>query len=107
MVPCFDLTPPAREANDILKAELSQPSQELSQLIRQIEDRVSIEVEAAGFRSRRTLGEELNQMMRRLRQCGSTEQAATWILDSAASFGRPAALFEVARARRRVVRSRR
>jgi hypothetical protein len=85
---------------------LSQPSQELSQLIRQIEDRVSIEVEEAGFRSRRTLGEELNQMMRRLRQCGSTEEVAAWVLDSAASFGGPAALFEVAGARLRGVRSR-
>jgi hypothetical protein len=85
---------------------LAQPSQELSQLIRQIEDRVSIEVEEAGLRSRRALGEELNQMMRRLRQCGSTEQVATWILDSAASFGGPAALFEVAGARLRGVRSR-
>jgi len=85
---------------------LSQPSQELSQLIRQIEDRVSIEVEEAGFRSRRALGEELNQMMRRLRQCASTEEVAAWVLDSAASFGGPAALFEVAGARLRGVRSR-
>ena len=45
-------------------------------------------------------------MMRRLRQCRSTEEVATWVLDSAASFGGPAALFEVAGTRLRGVRSR-
>jgi hypothetical protein len=85
---------------------LSHPSHELSELIRQIEDRISVEVEEAGFRSRHALGEELNQMMRRLRQCRSTEEVATWLMDSAASFGGPAALFEVMGARLRGLRSR-
>jgi hypothetical protein len=48
----------------------------------------------------------LNQMMRRLRQCCSTEEVANWVLDSAASFGGPAALFEVMGAKLRGVRSR-
>ena len=78
----------------------------LSELLRQIEDRVSIEVDEAGFKSRRALGEELNQTMRRLRQCRSTEDVAAWLLDSAASFGGPAALFEVSGARLKGVRSR-
>jgi hypothetical protein len=65
-----------------------------------------MEVEEAGLKSRRALGEELNQTMRRLRQCRSTEEVATWVLDSAASFGGPAALFEVMGARLRGVRSR-
>jgi hypothetical protein len=85
---------------------LSHPSLELSQLIRQIEDRVSTEVEEAGIQSQRALAEELNQMMRRLRQCCSTEEIAAWVLDSAASFGGPAALFEVMGTRLRGVRSR-
>jgi hypothetical protein len=85
---------------------LSQPSQALSQLLRQIEDRFSIEVEAASFQSRRALAEELNQMMRRLGQCRSTEEVAAWIIDSAVPFGGPAALFEVTGARVRGVRSR-
>ena len=45
-------------------------------------------------------------MMRRLRLCCSTEEVATWVLDSAASFGGPAALFEVMGAKLRGVRSR-
>jgi len=45
-------------------------------------------------------------MMRRLRQCGSTEEVASWVLDSAAAFGGPAALFEVMGTRLRGVRSR-
>jgi hypothetical protein len=65
-----------------------------------------MEVEEAGIRSRRALGEELNQMMRRLRQCCSTEEVANWVLDSAAAFGGPAALFEVMGAKLRGVRSR-
>jgi hypothetical protein len=65
-----------------------------------------MEVEEAGLKSRRALGEELNQTMRRLRQCRSTEEVATWVLDSAASFGGPAALFEVMGARLRGVQSR-
>jgi hypothetical protein len=85
---------------------LSHASPELSQLIRQIEDRISIEVEEAGLQSRREVAEELNQMMRRLRQCRSTEEVASWVLDSAASFGGPAALFEVMGAKLRGVRSR-
>ena len=65
-----------------------------------------MEVEEAGFKSRRALGEELNQMMRRLRHCRSTEEVATWLLDSSASFGGPAALFEVMGSRLKGVRSR-
>ena len=65
-----------------------------------------MEVEEAGFKSRRALGEELNQMMRRLRRCRSTEEVGAWLLDSAASFGGPAALFEVVGPRLRAVRSR-
>jgi hypothetical protein len=65
-----------------------------------------MEVEEAGFKSRRALGEELNQMMRRLRQCRSTEEVATWLLDSSGSFGGPAALFEVMGSRLKGVRSR-
>jgi hypothetical protein len=95
------LSPASRQIG--ASEKLSDP---LSELIRQLEDRVSIEVEEAGFKSRRALGEELNQMMRRLRQCRSTEEVATWVLDSAASFGGPAALFEVMGERLRGVRSR-
>ena len=70
-------------------------SEHLSDLIRRLEDRVGAEVDEACFKSRRALSEELNQMMRRLRQCRSTEAIARWLVESAASFGGPAALFEV------------
>ena len=85
---------------------MSHASPELSELIRQIEDRFSTEVEESGFKSRRALGEELNQMMRRLRLCRSTEEVATWLLDSSGSFGGSAALFEVRGSRLKGVRSR-
>ena len=52
--------------------------------------------EEAEFRARRELSGNLNQMMRRLRQCTSTEEVAAWLADSAtSSFCRRAALFEV------------
>ena len=70
-------------------------SEHLSGLIRQLEDRVGAEVDDACSKSRRALSEELNQMMRCLRQCHSTEAIARWLVESAASFGGPAALFEV------------
>jgi hypothetical protein len=81
-------------------------SEHLSGLIRQLEDRLGAEVDEACFKSRRALSEELNQMMRRLRQCHSTEAIASWLVESAASFGGPAALFEVMDAQVRGVLSR-
>jgi len=45
-------------------------------------------------------------MMRRLRLCRSTEEVATWLLDSSGSFGGSAALFEVRGSRLKGVRSR-
>jgi hypothetical protein len=81
-------------------------SEPLSQLLHQIEERISTEMDEVGSKSRRTLSEELNQTMRRLRQCHSTEEVATWLLDSTASFCGPAALFEVMGTQVRGVRSR-
>lgn len=82
----------------------------LAELIRQLEKRVPIEVDeaaaVAGFKARSALSEELNQTMRRLRQCGSTEEVATWLVDSTSSFCGQAALFEVMENQVRGVRSR-
>src|SRR5437588_5297842 len=82
----------------------------LSELIAQFEERVLVEVDeaaaAAGFKSRNALSEELNQMMRRLRQCASTEEVATWLVDSTSSFCGQAVLFEVMEKQVRGVRSR-
>ena len=83
-----------------------QVSEHLSDLIRQLEYRVAGEVDDARIKSRRALSEELNQMMRCLRQCHSTEAIARWLLESAESFGGPAALFEVMGAQVRGVLSR-
>lgn len=44
--------------------------------------------------------------MRCLRLCRSTEEVATWLLDSSGSFAGPAALFEVTGSRLKAVRSR-
>src|SRR6478736_4866064 len=60
-------------------AHLEQLVQDhLSELTGHIEARVSTQmdeaIEAAGYKSRRAASEELNQLMRRLRQCKSTEE---------------------------------
>jgi hypothetical protein len=82
----------------------------VSQLIGHIETSVSLEraaaVAAAGFKSRRAVSEELNQLIRRLRQCRSTEEVAAWLVDSTPSFCSQAALFEVNGTRVRGVRAR-
>jgi hypothetical protein len=93
------------------KAHLEQLVQDhLSELTGHIEARVSTQmdeaIEAAGYKSRRAASEELNQLMRRLRQCKSTEEVARWLIDSTASFCGRAALFEVMGTRMRGVGSR-
>src|SRR5215470_17154084 len=61
-----------------------------------MEAQVVAGLEEAEYRARRELSGSLNQMMRRLRQCASTEEVAAWLVDSAtSSFCRRAALFEV------------
>jgi hypothetical protein len=70
-------------------------SERLSNLISEIESVASADIDAAAARSRRSLGEALNQSMRRLRQCQSTEEIAAWLLDSTEPFCARAALFEV------------
>ncbi len=70
-------------------------SERLSNLISEIESAAGAEIDAAAARSRRSLGESLNQSMRRLRQCQSTEEIAAWLLDSSEPFRGRAALFEV------------
>ncbi|MCU1273371.1 MAG: hypothetical protein JWO48_802 [Bryobacterales bacterium] len=81
-------------------AQLEQLFQDhLSQLIDQIEARVSTQMDeaatAAGYRSRRAASEEFNQLLRHLRQCKSTEEVAAWLVDSTPSYCGQAALFEV------------
>src|SRR5260370_37489418 len=82
----------------------------LSQLAGEVEARVSIEIDeaaaAAGYKSRLAASEEFNQLMRRLRQCRSTEEVAAWLLDSTSSYCGPAALFEVIGTEVRGVRAR-
>ena len=74
----------------------------LSEVIEQVEARVSEEMD----KTRQAASEEFNQAMRRLRQCGSTEEVATWLVDSTAPYCGQAALFEVMGARVRGVRAR-
>jgi hypothetical protein len=82
-------------------------SENLSELIQGIENRIAVELEEASAGARRALSEELNQSMRRLRQCASTEEVATWLVDSSApAFCGQAALFEVMGAEVRGVRAR-
>jgi hypothetical protein len=82
-------------------------SERLSEVIQGLENQLSVELDQAAAGARRALSEELNQTMRRLRQCRSTEEVATWLVDSSApAFCGQAALFEVADAGVRGVRAR-
>src|SRR4051794_19358266 len=82
----------------------------LARLSEEIEARISTEIDgaviAAGYKSRRAAHEEINQIMRRLRPCVSTEEVATWLVDSTSPFTSRAALFEVTATRLRGVRMR-
>ena len=79
-------------------------------LSEEITDRFSAEMDAAsaaaGYASRRAAHEEMNQILRRLRPCRSTEEVAVWLVDSTSSFATRAALFEVSMGQVRGVRAR-
>jgi len=81
-----------------------------SEVIEEIGARFSLDrdqaVEAAYNKSRRAATEEINQIMRRLRECRSTEEVAAWLVDSTSSFCGCAALFEVTSNMLRGVRAR-
>jgi hypothetical protein len=81
-------------------------SERLSQLISEIEDVASAEIGAAALQARLWLSERLNQIMRRLRQCRSTDEIAVWLVDSSEAFCGQAALFEVVASGVRGVRAR-
>jgi hypothetical protein len=70
-----------------------------ARLSEEIEARFSVErdvaAEAAGYKARRAAHEEINQIMRRLRHCESTEEIAAWLVDSTSPFASRAALFEI------------
>jgi hypothetical protein len=79
----------------------------LSELLHGLENRIIVELDEASAAARQALSEELNQAMRRLRHCGSTEEVATWIVDSSTpAFCSRAALFEVIGENLRGVRAR-
>lgn len=81
-----------------------------SEVIEEIGARISLErdqaVAAAGHKSRRAATDEMNQIMRRLRDYRSTDEVAAWLVDSTSSFCGCAALFEVTSTMLRGVRSR-
>ena len=92
-------------------AEISQfLHSRFSEAIEEIGARLSVDRDqaaaAAGYKSRRAATEELNQIMRRLRQCRSTDEVAAWLVDSTSSFCGGAALFEVTPKTARGVRAR-
>src|SRR5947207_101109 len=62
-----------------------------SQLAKEMDEAVA----AAGYKTRLAASEEFNQLLRRLRQCRSTEEVASWLVDSTSSYCGAAALFEV------------
>lgn len=73
-----------------------------AQMVEQVEERFSAEM----LKARRAANEEMNQMMRRLQQCRSTEEIAGWLVDSTAPFANQAALFEITPTTLRGIRSR-
>jgi hypothetical protein len=83
---------------------------QITGLLDRIESCVSVQMdeatEAAGYKSRRAAAEDLNQLLRRLRECKSAEEVAAWLIDSTSAYCGRAALFEVIGARVRGVCSR-
>ncbi|HTM50889.1 MAG TPA: hypothetical protein VL285_19470, partial [Bryobacteraceae bacterium] len=83
---------------------------QISGLLGQIESCVSVQMDeataAAGYKSRRAAVEDLNQLIRRLRECKSAEEVAVWLIDSTSAYCGRAALFEVIGTRVRGVGSR-
>jgi len=82
----------------------------LAEVSNEIGARISTEIDAAavaaGYKARREAHDEVNQIMRRLRPLGSTEEIAAWLVDSTASFASRVALFEVTSTALRGVRAR-
>lgn len=86
--------------------ENSEISQFLHSRFSEVIEEIDQAVAAAGSKSRRAAMEEINQIMRRLRQCRSTDEVAAWLVDSTSSLCGCAALFEVAANMLRGVRAR-
>jgi hypothetical protein len=81
--------------------------EQFSSLLERIESCVSIQMDEAtaaeSYKSRRAAAEDLNQLIRRLRECQSAEEVAAWLIDSTSGYCGGAALFEVDGARVRGV----
>ena len=77
------------------RAHILQFSTLLQDHLSQLSVEVDEAVAAAGHKSRLAASEEFNQLLRRLRQCRSTEEVAAWLVDSTSSYCGAAALFEV------------
>jgi hypothetical protein len=86
--------------------ENSEISQFLHSRFSEVIEEIDQAVAAAGSKSRRAAMEEINQILRRLRQCRSTDEVAAWLVDSTSSLCGCAALFEVAPNSLRGVRAR-
>ena len=86
--------------------ENSEISQFLHSRFSEVIEEIDQAVADAGYKSRRAAMEEINQILRRLRQCQSTEEVAAWLVDSTSSFCGCAALFEVTPNMLRGVRAR-
>jgi len=95
--------PENSEISQFLHSRFSEVIEEIGARVSQDQDQA---VAAAGYKSRRAAIEEINQIMRRLRQCRSTEEVAAWLVDSTSSFCGCAALFEVTPNMLRGVRAR-
>jgi hypothetical protein len=82
----------------------------VTQYLQQLEERFGVELEeaavAAAQKSRRAASEELNQVLRRLRQCVTTEEIAAWLVDSSSAYCSRAALFEASATKLRGIRCR-
>jgi hypothetical protein len=78
------------------RAEMLQFSTFLDDRLSQLSIEMDEAVAAAGHTSRLAASEEFNQLLRRLKQCRSTEEVAAWLVDATSSYCGAAALFEVA-----------
>jgi len=77
------------------RAQLLQFSTFLDDRLSELGSEMDEAVAAAGHTSRLAASEEFNQLLRRLRQCQSTEEVASWLVDATSTYCGAAALFEV------------
>ncbi len=105
-------TPTSRDGQEVnASREITAPDpsfvrDRFSQWAGEIDAWYKTEINSAVLKARRAANDELNQILRRLRQCSSTDDIASWLVDATSTYASRAALFEITPKTLRGVRAR-